>query len=153
MSACLLALGDNLLQLQHLSEKGHHGAAKYSTGFLPGRRTSFLGTRQRTRFSAKRLAAHSAAAGAALTMASSAEAAIIYSGVQNQTLTHPGSSGGFELSNVDINGDGFPDVRLGIDLDGTYTGSFSSIFLTTAVQAYLTAITSGQGVRGRAGRF
>jgi hypothetical protein len=92
---------------------------------------------------AKRWAPTTAAAGAALVMAPAADAAIIYSGIQNLTLTHGSSSSALLFMSVDLDGASGVDVRVGLDFDGgSSTGNF---------QPYLTALTSVQGIRASFG--
>lgn len=59
----------------------------------------------------KNWALFSTAAGSAFALASSAEAAVIYSGVQNIMVTRTGTLGS-DFQNVDLNGDGADDVAI-----------------------------------------
>jgi hypothetical protein len=61
-------------------------------------------------------AMYSAAAGSALVAAQGADAAVVYSGVQNITLTAAGVSGGLSQP-VNLDGAGGPDATLGLGWD------------------------------------
>lgn len=76
---------------------------------------------------------YTAAAGSALGMASAADAAIIYSGVQNVTIDRAqfqsSTASGFKSSSgygyVDLDGNAFPDVYLGL-FRSRFPGSYDS---------------------------
>jgi hypothetical protein len=101
------------------------------------------GVLRAARGAARKLAPTTAAAGAALVMAPAADAGLVYSGIQNISLTHPGTNSSLSVLGIDLDGVGGADVRLGVDRDS----SGSSYFY----QPYLTALTSVQGIRASFG--
>jgi hypothetical protein len=110
---------------------------------LEGYASAAEGMLRAARGAARKLAPTTAAAGAALVMAPAADAGLVYSGIQNINLTHPGTNNLLTTLGIDLDGASGIDVQLGLNKE---VSSGATYF-----QPYLTALTSVQGIRASFG--